>query len=365
MVFLVCALLPCGLFAGGKAEKEEVVIGVIGPMTGPGAQSGNTLRDATALAVDELNARFAGITLKVVVVDDEANPTKAISGNTRLVHNENALAVIGAVQSSCTLANMEVTQEAGVSQITPMSTSPAITERGNKWIFRTAATDAVQAENIVKIAVEKLGKKRPAVMYVSNDYGKDGYKVVLDVATKLGFPPVAAETFNQGDLDFSSQLMKVKTAGPDVLIIWSMYEEAALIAKQAAASGLNIQLMGSGGLTNNKYVELGGPATEGTIMCQTYHPSSQEPRVADFTRKFREKFGHDPDPNAAQTYDAVMLLGAAIEKAGPDRAKVRDALASTKNYPGVTGIITFDATGDSPRDMMVIQIRGGEYVLFK
>jgi branched-chain amino acid transport system substrate-binding protein len=222
----------------------------------------------------------------------------------------------------------------------------------------------VQAENIVKIAVQKLGKKRLAVMYVSNDYGRDGYKVVLDVATKLGVPPVAAETCNQGDLDYSSQLMKIRDANPDVLIIWTMYEEAALIAKQAAASGLKIQLMGSGGLTNNKYVELGGAATEGTIMCQTYHPSSTEPRIAEFTQKYKAKFGQNPDPNAAQTYDAVMLLGAAIEKAGPDRTKVRDALAATKNYPGVTGIISFDSTGDSPRDMMVIQIRGGEYVLF-
>ncbi|MDR1180146.1 MAG: ABC transporter substrate-binding protein [Spirochaetales bacterium] len=365
MIFFVCAFLTGGLFAAGKAESREAVIGVIGPMTGPGAQSGNTLRDATALAVDELNARLSGITLKMVVVDDEGNPTRAISGNTRLVYNENALAVIGAVQSSCTLANMEITQEAGVAQITSMSTSPAITQRGNKWIFRTAATDAVQAENIVRIAVEKLGKKRPAVLYVSNDYGQDGYKVVLDVSTKLGCPPVVAETFNQGDLDYSSQLMKVKEAAPDVLIIWSMYEEAALIAKQAAAAGMQVQIMGSGGLTNNKYVELGGPATEGTIMCQTYHPSSTEPRVAEFTRRFKEKFNREPDPNAAQTYDAVMLLGAAIEKAGADRAGVRDALAGTKDYPGVTGIISFDSTGDSPRDMLVIQIRGGEYVLFE
>ncbi len=364
-LLLACTLLTgIHLFAAGKAESKEIVIGVIGPMTGPGAQSGSTLKDATSMAIDELNSRLQGIKLKMVVVDDEGNPTKSISGNTRLVHKEKAFAVIGAVQSSCTLANMEVTKEAGVPQITPISTSPAITQRANPWIFRTAATDAVQAENIVKIAIQKLGKKRIAVMYVSNDYGQDGYKVVLDVATKLGFPPVVTETFNQGDLDYSSQLKKVRSSNPDVLIIWSMYEEAALIAKQAADSGMHVQLMGSGGLTNSKYVELGGAATEGTIMCQTYHPSSKEPRVVEFTKKFRDTFGKDPDPNAAQTYDAVMVLGAAIEKAGPDKAKLRDALAATKNYPGVTGIISFDKTGDSPRDMMVIQIKNGKYVLF-
>lgn len=354
-----------GLSAAGKSEAKEAVIGVIGPMTGSAAQSGNTLRDATALALEDLNARLSDLTLRMVVVDDEGNPTKSISGVTRLVHRENALAVLGAVHSSCTLANMEVTKEAGVPQITSMSTSPAITQKGNPWIFRTAATDAVQAENIVRIALDRLGLKRLAVMYVSNDYGKDGYKVVNDTAARLGHPLVAAESFNQGDLDYSSQLMKIRDAGPDTLIIWSLYEEAALIAKQAAAAGLKVQLMGSGGLTNNKYVELGGPATEGTIMCQTYHPSSREPRIAEFTRKFNAKYGRDPDPNAAQTYDAVMILGAAIEKAGTDRAKLRDALAATRNYSGVTGTISFDSTGDSPRDMMVIRIRDGKYVLFE
>jgi branched-chain amino acid transport system substrate-binding protein len=100
-------------------------------------------------------------------------------------------------------------------------------------------------------------------------------------------------------------------------------------------------------------------------MCQTYHPGSRDPRVADFTKKFNARYGRNPDPNAAQTYDAVMILGAAIEKAGLDRKLVRDALAATKGYAGVTGTMSFDATGDSPRDMMVIRISGGAYTIFE
>lgn len=352
---------------GFSMGQKEVVIGLLGPMTGVAAQSGFSMRDAVALGIEEINEsnRLPGITLRMIVVDDEGNPTTSINGNKRLVYKEKAIVVIGAVHSSCTLANMLVTQEAGVPQITPISTSPEITQKGNKWIFRTAATDAIQAENVVKIALEKLNKKRLAVIYVLNDYGRDATKVLVDVSNRMGYPVVAVESFNRGDKDFSSQLLKIKEKNADTIIIWSLYEEAALIAKQVAQMGLKVQLMGGGGLTNSKYVELGGEATNGTIMCQTYHLSSQVLHIANFTKKFKEKYGRNPDPNAAQSYDAIMIVGAALEKAGvDDKSKIRDAIASTLNFNGVTGIISFDDTGDAPREMKIIQIRNGEYELF-
>jgi len=360
-------ILMIGIFLVQEA-KADAVIGVIGPMTGEGSQSGTNMRDAVALGIDEINAHggIKGEKLKMVVVDDEGNPTKSINGNNRLVYKEEAIVVIGSVQSSCTLANMAVTEKAGVPQITSTSTSPAITQKGNKWIFRTAATDAIQADNVVKIALKTLGKKKLAVVYVSTDYGRDASKVLLDICSKLGTPPVAVESFNAGDKDFSSQLLKIKEQNPDTLIIWSMYEEAALIARQVAQMSLKIQLMGGGGLTNSKYVELGGSATHGTIMCQTYHPSSKDALIAGFTDRFQKKYGRLPDPNAAQSYDAIMIVVAALEKAGlKDKSKVRDAIASTHNFKGVTGNITFDNTGDAPREMMIIQVRDGKYELYR
>lgn len=366
VIVLIVGLVLIILSGFGMGQKE-VIIGLLGPMTGTAAQSGNNMRDAVALGIEEINEsnRLPGITLRMVVIDDEGNPTVSKNGNTRLVYKEKAIVVIGAVNSSCTLANMEVTKEAGVPQITPCSTSPEITQKGNKWIFRTAATDAIQAENIVKIALGKLNKKRLAVIYVLDDFGRDATKVLLDVSNRMGYPPVAVESFNPDDKDFSSQLLKIKEKNADTLIIWSLYEPAALIAKQVAQMGLQIQLMGGGGLTNSKYVELGGEATNGTIMIQTYHSSSQEPHIANFTKKFKEKYGRNPDPNAAQSYDAIMIVGAALEIAGvDDKSKIRDTIASTLNFNGVTGIISFDDTGDAPRDMKVIQIRNGEYELF-
>jgi len=369
MCLVIVLIVGLGLIilSGFGMDQKEIIIGVVGPMTHSAPQAGHNMRDAVALGIDEINksGKLPGINLKMVVVDDEGNPTKSINGNKRLVYNEKAIVVIGAVHSSCTLANMQVTQEAGIPQITPISTSPAITQKGNKWIFRTAATDAIQAENIIRIALEKLGKKRLAVIHPLSDYGIDATKVLVDISTKLGYPPVAVESFNVEDKDFSSQLLKIKEKNPDTLIIWSLYEPAALIAKQVAQMGLKVQLMGGGGLTNSKYVELGGAATNGTIMCQTYHPSSKEPHIVSFTEKFKEKYGRNPDPNAAQSYDAIMIIGAALEKAGvDDESKIRDAIASTPNFNGVTGIISFDDTGDAPREMKVIQIRNGEYELF-
>jgi len=330
LVIVLIVGLGLTILSGFGMGEKEIIIGVVGPMTRSAPQAGHNMRDAVALGIDEINksGKLPGINLKMVVVDDEGNPTKSINGNKRLVYNEKAIVVIGAVHSSCTLANMQVTQEAGIPQITPISTSPAVTQKGNKWIFRTAATDAIQAENIIRIALEKLGKKRLAVIHPLSDYGIDATKVLVDISTKLGYPPVAVESFNVEDKDFS-------------------------------------QLMGGGGLTNSKYVELGGAATNGTIMCQTYHLSSKEPHIVSFTEKFKEKYGRNPDPNAAQSYDAIMIIGAALEKAGvDDESKIRDAIASTSNFNGVTGIISFDDTGDAPREMKVIQIRNGEYELF-
>lgn len=367
LVVILIVALSLIVLLGFSMGQKEVVIGLLGPMTGAGAQAGNNMRDAVALGIEEINEsnRLPGISLKMVVVDDEGNPTTSINGNKRLVYKEKAIVVIGAVHSSCTLANMEVTKEAGVPQITPISTSPEITQRDNKWIFRTAATDAIQAENVVKIALEKLKKKRLAVIYVLNDYGRDATEVLVDVSNRMGYPPVVVESFNRGDKDFSSQLLKIKEKDADTIIIWSLYEEAALIAKQVAQMGLKVQLMGGGGLTNFKYVELGGATTNGTIMCQTYHLSSQEPHIANFTKKFKEKYGRNPDPNAAQSYDAIMIVAAALEKVGvDDKSKIRDAIASTLNFNGVTGIISFDDTGDAPREMKVIQIRNEKYELF-
>ena len=355
------------MLTGFCMEQKEVVIGVLGPMTGVSAQSGNNMRDAVALGIEEINKsnRLPGISLKMVVVDDEGSPIASINGNKRLVHLENAIAVIGAVSSSCTLANMEVTKEAGVPQITPCSTSPEITQKGNEWIFRTAITDAVQAENVIKIALDTLKKERIAVMYVLDDFGRDATKVLLDVSERMGCSPVIVESFNQDDKDFSSQLLKVKEKNADTLIIWSLYEPAALIAKQAAQMDLKVQLMGGGGLTNNKYVELGGVATNGTIMPQSYHPSSKEPHIANFTKNFKEKYGRDPDPNAAQSYDAIMIVAEALEKVGvDDKSKIKDAIASIVDFKGVTGSITFDETGDAPRGMEIIQVRDGKYELY-
>jgi len=113
--------------------------------------------------------------------------------------------------------------------------------------------------------------------------------------------------------------------------------------------------MDGGGLTNSKYVELGGEATNRTIMCQTYHPSFQELHTANLTKKFKEKYGRNPNPNTAQSHDAIMIVGVALEKAGvDDKSKIRGTITSTLNFNGVTGIISFDDTGDSPREMKVI-----------
>ena len=367
LVIVLTLGLSLLILPGFAMDKKDIVIGVIGPMSLSDAASGISMRDGVALGIDEINksGKLVGINLKMVVVDDEGNPTKSISGNRRLVYNEKAIAVIGSVASSCTLANMQVTQEAGIPQITSISSSPAITQKGNKWIFRTQITDATRARNLVNTALDVLEKKRIAILYISSDYGIDGTKILVDLLDQKGYPPVAVESFNEGDRDFLSQLIKIKEKDPDTLILWSLYEPGALITKQVAQMGLDVQIMGSGGLTHPKYVELAGEAANGVIVTLTYHPTSKEPHIRNFTEKFQEKYGKIPDHYNAQAYDAVMIIGAALEKVGADDPlKLRDAIASTKNFKGISGTISFDDKGDSEREEMIIQIRNLKYEVF-
>lgn len=350
-----------------EQDQKEIIIGVIGPMTGSSTQTGHEIRDGVAIGIDDINksGKLKGITLKMVVVDDEGNPTKSINATKRLVSLEKAIVVIGAVHSACTMAGMTITQEAGVPQITPVSTSPEVTNKGNKWIFRTALTDSIQASNVVKIALEKLGKKKIAIMHALSDFGIGGSKVAVDTCNNLGYPPVAVESFIETEKDFSSQLIKIKEKNPDTLIIWALYEPAALIARQAAEMGFEIQIMGGTTLADSMYAKLAGEAANGTILVQTYHPDSKEQNIVSFNKKFKERYGRDPSPHAAVSYDSIMIAGEALEKAGvDDKTKIRDAIASTSNFMGVTGTISFTDTGESPREMKIIIIRNGEYEIF-
>lgn len=358
------------VFIPKTAEAAKTLrIGVVGPESGGGAQLGQGQRKAVQLAVEEINSgNLAGEwKLEVFFEDDEGNPTKSASATNKLIQQSKANVIIGAIHSSCTLADMVVTARAGIPQITAGSTGTSITEQGNKFIFRTAANDAFQAEALIKYAKEEFGFSKIATFTAADDYGQSGAKLLKNACEKYGVELVDAPTYNNGDKDFKPQLLTIKDKGAQGIFMWGLYTEAALIANQARQLGLETQFFGASGMAALKLIELGGQAVQGLILTQTFLPDSDHPKVRKFVDEYRKEFNDNPIPHAAQAYDAVYIIANAVKNAdSSDPVKLRDYISQTKGLELVTGAPEFNEKGDDiGKRLLVTVIKGEKFELVK
>ncbi len=368
--FTVLVLLLFIAIAIGAADAAQVLkIGVVGPESGGGAQLGLGQRRAIQMAVEEINeGKLAGEwTLEVFFEDDEGNPTKSASATNKLIQQSQVNVIIGAIHSSCTLADMVVTSRAGIPQITAGSTGASVTQQGNKFIFRTAANDFLQADALVKYARDEFGFKKVATFTAADDYGQSGANLLREACEKYGVELVAEPTYNNGDKDFKPQLLTIKDKGAEAIFMWGLYTEAALIAQQAQQLGVNAQLFGASGMAAQKLIELGGEAAQGLILTQTFLPDSDHPKVRAFVDKYRDKFNESPIPHAAQAYDTVYIIADAVRRAGSnDPRKLRDAISTTEGLELVTGDPKFNDDGDDiGKRLLITQIKGDKFEMVK
>ena len=373
-LFVMLCMLVAGAFAlsgcGGGASSQKVLkIGVVGPESGGAAQLGQGQRKAVQMAVDEINAKkLAGDwKLEVFFEDDEGNPTKSASATNKLIQQSQVNVLIGAIHSSATLADMVVTARAGLPQLTAGSTGTSITEQGNKWIFRTAVNDGFQANALMKYAKEVLKIKKVATFTAADDYGQSGAKLLEAAAQREGLQLVAKPTYNNGDKDFKPQLLTIKDGGAEGIFMWGLYQDAALIGKQARQLGIGAQLFGASGMAAQKLIELGGDAVQGLILTQTFLPDSPDAKVNEFVSKYKEKYKENPIPHAAQAYDTVYILADAVKKAnGVKPDALRDAIAKTSGLKLVTGSPKFNDKGDDiGKNLLVTVIKGTKFELIK
>ena len=373
-LFVMLCMLVAGAFAlsgcGGGASTQKVLkIGVVGPESGGAAQLGQGQRKAVQMAVDEINAKkLAGDwKLEVFFEDDEGNPTKSASATNKLIQQSQVHVLIGAIHSSATLADMVVTARAGLPQLTAGSTGTSITEQGNKWIFRTAVNDGFQANALMKYAKDVLKIKKVATFTAADDYGQSGAKLLEAAAQREGLQLVAKPTYNNGDKDFKPQLLTIKDGGAEGIFMWGLYQDAALIGKQARQLGINAQLFGASGMAAQKLIELGGDAVQGLILTQTFLPDSPDAKVNEFVSKYKEKYKENPIPHAAQAYDTVYILADAVKKAnGVKPDALRDAIAKTSGLKLVTGSPKFNDKGDDiGKNLLVTVIKGTKFELIK
>ncbi|HVF11377.1 MAG TPA: ABC transporter substrate-binding protein, partial [Abditibacteriaceae bacterium] len=332
----------------GKAKPytgSDILLGEYGSLTGTTATFGTSTRDGIKLAVEEANKAggVLGKQIRIQLENNAGSPEQATTVVKKLIKQDNVLAVLGEVASSRSLAAAPVCQAAGVPMISPTSTNPRVTQIGD-YIFRTCFIDPFQGTVNARFARHHSKAKTAAVLTdVKNDYSVGLSEFFITEFKKLGGEIVAEESYKEGDTDFRAQLSNIKARKPDIIFIPGYYTEVGSIAKQARDLGLRQPLLGGDGWDSPKLTEIGGEAVQDCYFSTHYAPQSKDPRVVKFVADYKKRFNEVPNALAAVAYDAARIMFDAIKRAGStDRAKIRDAIAATKKFPGVTGSITID-----------------------
>jgi branched-chain amino acid transport system substrate-binding protein len=254
--------------------------------------------------------------------------------------------------------------EAGVPQLVH-GVAPKITQMNNPWVVRFPTLDTVVARHLVDFVVNVQKLKKIAILHDSTDYGKGGLASAKDALKKFNLEPILTESYNNEDVDFSSQLNNIKKSGAEGMIIWGLHVQAAQILNQAKKLGLTLPIFGSTGILQGNFLELAKDADEGVFLANSFVLDNPDPKVQAFVKEYRERFKYDPTIVSALAYESANLVVAALKKVGPNRAKIMAELRSTKDYMGVTGRLTCDAKGDMGQDVHIVQIRNNKMVLIK
>lgn len=290
--------------------------------------------------------------------DDQGRPEQAKTVVQKLISQDKVQAILGEVASTNSLAAAPVAQEAKIPMISPSSTNPKVTEVGD-YISRVCFIDPFQGSVMAKFAANTLKAKTAAVIGdVNSDYSKGLTQFFEEEFTKLGGKVIAKEAYTQSDPDFKGQLTKIRNLKPDVIYIPGYYGQVGIIAKQARELDMTMPLLGGDGWDSPELWKLGGAALKNAYISNHYSAENPAPEIQNFVKAYKAKYNVEPDSLSALAYDAAKVLADAIKRAGgaSDSAKLKDAINSTKDFPGVTGKITIDATRNAVKPAVVLEL---------
>jgi branched-chain amino acid transport system substrate-binding protein len=375
-VALLLALTSC-------AKREaEIKVGEYGSLTGTTATFGTSSKNGIELFVDDLNAQggIGGKKIHVLVEDDQSKPEEAATAVNKLIAQDGVVAVLGEVASSRSLAAAPICQNAAVPMISPSSTNPRVTEIGD-YIFRVCYIDPFQGMVIAKFAKNTLHYSKAAVFRDNkNDYSVGLANYFTESFKGMGGTIVQDESYSEGDQDFKAQLTVLKSKKPEFIFIPGYYTEVGLIARQARELGLNVPMLGGDGWVSDRLLEIAQDALNGSFLVNHYWEKDPNPLVQSFVTNYRKRYNATPDGLAALAYDAAGVLAHAIQQlqqqdpkafdtlSGPPtadqkaaRVKLRDLIAATRDYPGVTGKISLDEHRNAVKTAVFLGIENRDY----
>lgn len=360
---LIAALGSLLLAAGAVAATaggDPVYFGVSGPLTGQNAQYGAQWKQGFDLALEEVNANggIQGRPLAYLFEDSQSDPRQSVAIAQKFVNDPRILIELGDFSSPASMAASPIYQRAGLTQLGFTNSHPDFTKTGD-YIWSPSISQADSQPLLADLAVRTLGFKRVALLYLNTDWGRTSKDVFVKAAQERGAQVVVAEGYQPEEKDFRSTLVRVRDANPDGLVLISYYPDGALIAGQVRSVGLKQPIAAVGSVYSPKFIELGGAAVNGIHTNTSFFPEEPRAEVQNFVKRFRAKYGKEPDAFNAYAYDAAIIAAHALRAGGANRKAVRDALAQLKDVPSVIfGKASFD-----PKTRRVIGVKSVDLVV--
>jgi branched-chain amino acid transport system substrate-binding protein len=366
-LILIAALLATACRPGREAQTADssgdIPVGVYCALTGDQAAFGTSTVDGVRIAAEEINAAggVLGRKIRLVVEDDQGRAEEAASVVTKLITSDNVVALIGENSSNQSLAAAPFAQKSGVPMISPSSTNPAVTEKGD-YIFRMCFTDPYQGKALSTFTRTNLKLDTAAILVDrKNDYSVGLAGVFRKEFEALGGKIVAEQSYSGGDTEFRPQLTTIKAASPQAVFIPGFYTEVGQIAIQSRDLGLTVPLIGGDGWDSPMVIQIGGKAIEGAYFSDHYFVGDTRPVVRKFVAEYQKRHGKKPEATAALGYDALHIWANAAKRAGSlDKKLIRDQIAATKDYEGVSGKTTMGPDRNPQKPVAMIKIENGQ-----
>lgn len=373
MSVMLAIIILAGLVSGcGDTASKGVKIGMVYELTGNTASYGTSAANGSKLAFKEINAAggVLGKQIEIITADNKGEPAESTNAMAKVISQDKVIAVAGFTVSSCGIAASAVAEANKIPFVAAATVNPKVTvdERTGKvkdYTFRACFIDSFQGKVGADFALKGLKARKAAVMVDnSSDYSKGLAEIFRSAFAAGGGQIVAEEAYLQKDQDYKPILTKLKAQNPDMLYIPGYYEDVGKIIKQARELGIAVPILGADAWDSPKLVELSGPqAANNTYFTNFYSTEDKNPASNKFVEAYKKEYGQTPDSMAAMGYDAAYLLVDAIKRAGStEAAKIRDALAATKDFDGVTGKLTLNQTHDAVKSAVIIEFKDGKQV---
>lgn len=364
-------LTPTLFYGAGRELKpptdlKEVRIGFLGPLEGSIISDlGKQMLQGSILAIEEANKKggYHKIPFKLMQHND-VGLWGAAANEVVKMDDEKVWAWLGSIDDINSHVAIRASLKLEIPNINSGDPDPTFTETNIPWVIRVIPDDRQSCYALVDYIFNKTGHSRVSVIRANNRYGRVGILHFNRSSTRIGFPTIIEERFNDGEIDFKSQLERILKSKPDAIVIWGNAKESALILQQIRAMGMKQPVYGSDRMVNSEFLKIAGPLADGVVTTCQYNPDSDNPKLKAFKINYFKRFGQEPDVFAVHAYDGMNIIIEAIQKVGLNRVLIRDVLTDLKTfngYEGVTGKIVFDASFNNIRPIFLAKINNGKF----